>query len=87
MYYAGKNSTSNEVRIGFNAIGTRQWAFQADGTQHSASSTSWTLISDSRLKEQITDVDCDQCLTNINDLNLKQFKYTAKHREHYGLPD
>lgn len=87
FFYAASGSNNNEYRIGFGGVSSRQWAFSAGGVQSSASSTSWTLISDARVKEQITTYDPQDSLDTITALQLKQYKYTTLHRNEYGYPD
>lgn len=84
------NTSGNNVIIGDYSGATSKLAInQNSPTYHlelgynsaaKPSSTVWTILSDSRLKENIVDADLDRCLEIVDNLPLR--KYTWK-REYY----
>jgi len=49
--------------------------------------TTWTQISDQRLKEQIVDADLDRCYNDIKAVQLRRFTYTSSFFNTVALPD
>jgi len=49
--------------------------------------TTWTQISDRRLKEKIVDADLDRCYEDIKALPLRRFTYTSSFFNTIALPD
>jgi Chaperone of endosialidase len=49
--------------------------------------TTWTQISDQRLKEQIVDADLDRCYADIKAIPLRRFTYTSSFFNTVALPD
>jgi hypothetical protein len=49
--------------------------------------TTWTQISDQRLKEQIVDADLDRCYNDIKAIPLRRFTYTSSFFNTIALPD
>jgi hypothetical protein len=49
--------------------------------------TTWTQISDQRLKEQIIDADLDRCYNDIKTIPLRRFTYTSSFFNTIPLPD
>ena len=49
--------------------------------------TTWTQISDERVKENIVDADLDKCYADIKAIPLRRFTYTSSFFEKVALPD
>ena len=49
--------------------------------------TTWTQISDQRMKEQIVDADLDRCYNDIKAVQLRRFTYTSSFFNTVALPD
>jgi hypothetical protein len=49
--------------------------------------TTWTQISDQRMKEQIVDADLDRCYADIKAVPLRRFTYTSSFFNTVALPD
>ncbi len=92
FYYAGSGSNSNRIDFGFYGgslvyitaagrlgIGTSAPSYQLQLSTDSAakpSTTTWTVSSDSRLKDNIISANLDTCYNNIK--NIRLVRYTWK---------
>ena len=65
------------------------FALTVFGTQGVArvGGTTWTAISDQRVKDNITSADLDRCYSDIKNIPLRRFTYTSTFFEQYNLPD
>jgi hypothetical protein len=85
--YTSSGSIANELRLGVSGVGTRLWAFDATGIQYSTSSTTWSLISDEKTKENIVDVTPEECMESIDSLRLVSYNYNAEYQAKTGASD
>lgn len=65
---------------------TYQLELSTDSAAKPTSST-WTISSDRRVKEEIKNADLDICYNDIKTLPLRHFKWCKKYRKHYKVKD
>lgn len=103
FFYAGSNSGDNRMDFGFNGynlmtlkrngnlgLGTTNPIYQLELTSNSAAkptSSSWTISSDERIKENIELADLDICYNNIKQLDLKRYKWKDEFIENHSVED
>jgi hypothetical protein len=65
------------------------FALTVFGTQGVArvGGTTWTAISDQRVKENIVSADLDRCYSDIKNIPLRRFTYTSTFFQDYNLKD
>jgi hypothetical protein len=82
--YFKYNDISSNIAIGENnsLIGSYQLSLTLDSATKPGTST-WTISSDIRLKENIEDADLDLCYNNIKNLSLKKYKW----KDEYITPE
>jgi hypothetical protein len=76
------NTNGNTINVnqnnGYVGLGTQTQTFQLQLSTNSASKPStstWTVSSDVRLKNNIVDADIDMCYNNIKNLKLKRYTW------------
>jgi hypothetical protein len=85
------DNSTNEIVIGYNAIGGGSNTItlgNADITALRCQVTTITSLSDSRVKDEISDADLDICYDTVKNLKVSRFKYkdfTGKHNDGHKL--
>ena len=69
---------SGNVGLGLSSAASYKLQLSSDSATKPTSST-WTVFSDERVKEEIQDADIDLCYNIIKNLKLKRFKWSEKY--------
>ena len=68
------NSNNNQLNLGFATFGSYSLSLSSDSAAKPSTST-WTISSDARLKDNIQDADLDICYNNVKNLRLARYTW------------
>jgi len=68
------NSNNNQLNLGFATYGSYSLSLSTDSAAKPSTST-WTISSDARLKDNIQDADLDICYNNVKNLRLARYTW------------
>jgi hypothetical protein len=75
FYWYSGNSTTNKFEFGMYGLGPVIWMTGTGRVYNYFNQSSWDVLSDERIKEDIVDADLDICYNNIKNLRLVRYKW------------
>lgn len=75
----GTNLNRLDGYTAINAAPSSSYNLLVGGGYYNGSGTTWTAVSDSRVKENIVDKNTETCLQNINNIRVRNFNYTDEY--------